>query len=197
VVSDTEENDLPLYSERHTGPVEELDRSQKVELDGAFTERLAELFTRMHKYDHYEVLGVPRDADKETIKRAFYALAPTYHPDKHFGKELGEFRPLMDYIFGRMTMAFDTLTSPTQRERYDRTLAGEDVGAEPIRLSARHRELARGGSDAAEPQAQGEPNAESDEARLLIESASAALGRGDHADAVRCLRLALEHLEER
>jgi curved DNA-binding protein CbpA len=186
---------LPLYSERHAGPVEELDRSQKVELDAGFSERLAELFTRMHKYDHYEVLGVPRDAGKEAIKRAFYALAPTYHPDKYFGKELGEFRPLMDYIFGRMTMAFDTLTSPTQRERYDRMLAGEDVGAEPLRLSARHRELARSESDGAEQRAQADRDSHPEEARLLIESASAALARGDYAHAVQCLRIALEHLE--
>ena len=31
--------------------------------------------------DYYEVLGVPRDADAETIKTAFRHLAHRYHPD--------------------------------------------------------------------------------------------------------------------
>jgi len=35
----------------------------------------------MAKRDYYEVLGVPRDADQETIKRAYRRLARKYHPD--------------------------------------------------------------------------------------------------------------------
>ena len=33
--------------------------------------------------DPYEVLGVSRDADEETIKKAYRALVKKYHPDKY------------------------------------------------------------------------------------------------------------------
>lgn len=33
--------------------------------------------------DFYELLGVPRDADPETIKRRYYVLARKMHPDKN------------------------------------------------------------------------------------------------------------------
>jgi len=33
--------------------------------------------------DYYAILGVPRDADEQTIKRAFRKLAFEYHPDRN------------------------------------------------------------------------------------------------------------------
>ena len=38
--------------------------------------------------DPYEVLGVPKDADRDTIKSAYRALAKKYHPDQHAGSPL-------------------------------------------------------------------------------------------------------------
>ena len=38
--------------------------------------------------DPYEVLGVPRGADRDTVKSAYRALAKKYHPDQHIGSPL-------------------------------------------------------------------------------------------------------------
>ena len=42
--------------------------------------------------DHYSTLGVPRDADQETIKSAFRKLAMKHHPDR--GGDPNEFQKI-------------------------------------------------------------------------------------------------------
>lgn len=66
------------------------------------------------KRDYYEVLGVSRDADTETIERAFRKLARQYHPDRNIGDPEAEAR------FKECTEAHDILTDDGKRERYDR-----------------------------------------------------------------------------
>jgi curved DNA-binding protein len=64
--------------------------------------------------DYYVVLGVPRDADADTIRRAFRSLARRYHPDAGRGSSSDRFRQIV--------AAYETLNDPTRRERYDRSL---------------------------------------------------------------------------
>ena len=42
------------------------------------------------KRDYYEVLGVGRNADTETIKKAYRKLAKKYHPDSNAGNAEAE-----------------------------------------------------------------------------------------------------------
>jgi molecular chaperone DnaJ len=65
------------------------------------------------KRDHYAVLGVPRDADRDAIKKAFRSLASAYHPDVSTVPDAEErFREIVD--------AYDVLSDPAARLRYDR-----------------------------------------------------------------------------
>jgi len=61
----------------------------------------------------YGVLGVPRDADDQTIVRAFRERAKQCHPDVSD-------RPDARQAFKRLTTARDVLTDSTERARYDR-----------------------------------------------------------------------------
>jgi molecular chaperone DnaJ len=68
------------------------------------------------KRDYYEVLGVPRDAPKEEIKRSYRRLAKEYHPDmaKGMGKKEAEER------FKELSEAYEVLSDDEKRALYDR-----------------------------------------------------------------------------
>lgn len=66
----------------------------------------------------YEVLGVARDASEEEIRTAFRRLARELHPDRFQGPE----RKRAEERFQRVTQAFNVLSNPEARARYDRTL---------------------------------------------------------------------------
>jgi molecular chaperone DnaJ len=63
--------------------------------------------------DYYAVLGVKRDASPEDLKKAYRALAMQYHPDRRPGDEEAARR------FREITEAWQVLSDPEQRARYD------------------------------------------------------------------------------
>lgn len=64
--------------------------------------------------DYYQRLGVPRDADSETIKKAYRKLALQYHPDRNDGSKEAEER------FKEVTEAYEVLRDSEKRSVYDR-----------------------------------------------------------------------------
>jgi curved DNA-binding protein len=63
--------------------------------------------------DFYEALGVPRTATPEQLQRAYRKLARTYHPDVN--KDPGA-----EERFKEISEAYDVLSDPETRKRYDR-----------------------------------------------------------------------------
>jgi len=64
--------------------------------------------------DYYRILGVPRNATDNQIKKAYRKLAMQYHPDRNPGKE-----PWANEKFKEINEAFSVLGDPTKRKQYD------------------------------------------------------------------------------
>ena len=65
------------------------------------------------KRDYYEVLGISRDAEESTIKKAYRKLAKKYHPDSNVGD------PQAEQKFKEITEAYSVLSDPEKRKMYD------------------------------------------------------------------------------
>lgn len=71
--------------------------------------------------DHYETLGVSRDATPDDIKKAYRRLARELHPDVNPSEDASE-------RFKLVTHAYDVLSDADERRRYD-SGGGEQFGA--------------------------------------------------------------------
>lgn len=66
------------------------------------------------KRDYYEVLGIERSADSETITKSYRRMAMKFHPDRNVGDKEAEEK------FKEAAEAYDVLRDPDKRSRYDR-----------------------------------------------------------------------------
>ena len=66
------------------------------------------------KRDYYEVLGVDRNADDATLKKAYRKLAKKYHPDMNPGDKEAEAK------FKEVNEAYEVLSNAEKKEKYDR-----------------------------------------------------------------------------
>ena len=76
--------------------------------------------------DYYAVLGVPKSATADEIKKAYRKLARQYHPDNNQGDSVKETK------FKEVSEAYDVLSDGKRRKEYDeaRTLFGTGMGGQ-------------------------------------------------------------------
>ncbi|MFP5520332.1 MAG: molecular chaperone DnaJ [Bdellovibrionia bacterium] len=68
----------------------------------------------MSQRDYYEILGVSKDADGDTIKKAYRKLAMQFHPDRNPGDKEAEEK------FKEAAAAYEVLSDSQKRAQYDR-----------------------------------------------------------------------------
>src|SRR5215472_9119614 len=74
--------------------------------------------------DYYQILGVPRGASEADIKKTFRKLAREYHPDVAKDKKKAEEK------FKDINEAYEVLSDPSKRKKYDELGADWKQGAE-------------------------------------------------------------------
>jgi molecular chaperone DnaJ len=72
----------------------------------------------MANKDYYSILGVERNADEDTIKKAYRKLAIQYHPDKQVGKSESE-KKAAEEMFKDVNEAYEVLSDKEKRHKYD------------------------------------------------------------------------------
>jgi molecular chaperone DnaJ len=81
----------------------------------------------MSKRDYYEILGVAKTADDETLKKAYRKLAMQHHPDRNPGDKAAEEK------FKEAAEAYEILSDKDKRAKYDRyghdAVSGNGYGA--------------------------------------------------------------------
>jgi DnaJ-class molecular chaperone len=90
--------------------------------------------------DPYQILGVARDADQDAIKKAFRKLAKKLHPDLNPGNKK------VEQEFKEVNAAYDLLSDPQKRARFDRGEIDASGAERPERSF--YRAYAEGGGNA-------------------------------------------------
>jgi hypothetical protein len=112
--------------------------------------------------NHYEALGVPRDATVAQVQSAFFLLSKRWHPDR-LGSDAADLRAAAKQVFDRISLAYGVVADPALRLPYDLELrSGRATDSSPpvdralaAELAFQRAEsfLARGNLEAAEREA--------------------------------------------
>ncbi len=140
-------------------------------------------YENLEHLDYYQVLGVPADENPALIKRSYFALARSYHPDHFASVAQGNFRQAAGQIFRRMTEAYQILMNAEKRAEYDRRIS-KDRNGETLRFSTGEREQ-KG------PKVR-DREIENPQARKFYNLAQSAIRDGDYAAAKMNLKLAAQ-----
>jgi len=97
---------------------------------------------------YHEILGVARDADVRTIKRAYFKLSKEFHPDRYYRRRIGGFHGRLERIFKKLVEACELLSDPTARAEVERFLVAEP--APPAAAACAAEEAAPAGPAAPE-----------------------------------------------
>lgn len=91
-------------------------------LPPAVRTRVDAYFTRLDQMSPYELLELDRSADSKAVKRAYFKLSKEFHPDRYFGKELGDYGDKLSRVFQAVKSAFELLSDDNRRRAYEESV---------------------------------------------------------------------------
>lgn len=108
-----------------------MDPSADIELSEVERIKIDRTYERFQRMDYYEILNVPRTADRVQIKKSYYTVSKEYHPDRYFRRNLGHYKDRLESIFDLITKAYNTLNDETSRADYDKSLYEQSFCFDP------------------------------------------------------------------
>ncbi len=97
----------------------------------------------------YDLLAITITANDVEVKKAYYAMAKKYHPDRHHSPHLRDVHGLLEELFFKITHAYQTLSSPLERNRYDASIRSKGSGGEGGTQDEERTRMAVSASEAA------------------------------------------------
>lgn len=85
-------------------------------------DRLKKIFDDMQSKNFFEILGISTTANQNDIKKGYFELAKTFHPDKLAANSPPDMVELANQIFQKITTAYNTLREDEKRLDYLREL---------------------------------------------------------------------------
>ncbi len=132
---------------------------------GELVSEVARLYEGLERLTYYDFLGLTTRSDYIEVREAFYVRAQRFHPDRFVSLEAMAVKKAVYAVYKRMTEAYQVLSDPELRRRYDDTRAEGR-----LRLSAVDRSRRLGAE---------ERQVSNVFARLYLRSARLKLERGD------------------
>jgi hypothetical protein len=80
--------------------------------------RINEVFAALEHRNAFELLEIAREADAKELKRAYFKLSKEFHPDRFYGKEIGDYKKKLSAIFQAIKAAFELLSDENRRSAY-------------------------------------------------------------------------------
>jgi Arc/MetJ-type ribon-helix-helix transcriptional regulator len=98
--------------------------------------RLLAVRDNLRRIEHFELLGLDPIDDPKAIRRAYHIVSRGFHPDTWYGKNIGNFRPVLDDLFRRTRASFELLGDPTRRQALVEAHRSKTHGQQALRSSA-------------------------------------------------------------
>ncbi|MEZ4228464.1 MAG: hypothetical protein R3B89_04810 [Polyangiaceae bacterium] len=105
-----------------------------IELAEELQLEISEVAQRVSSSDPFVVLGAEASATRDELRAAYHAGIRRYHPDRYFGKQLGPFKSQLEYIFKRLTAAYEAVESSFVAEERASRAAAARTSAPPVEI---------------------------------------------------------------
>lgn len=91
---------------------------EECELELEEKRRILVAYKNLDILSHWEILGADGESSSAEIKQAYFRISKIFHPDRFFGRELGNYKQRLHRVFMAVKQAYRVLEKPASRANY-------------------------------------------------------------------------------